>query len=98
MPSQFHDRLGIMIHDIHFEQVLSMKYLGMYINNRLEMFSVTNCVFMLRAKIAVPSKIRARCRSDKLELLYKNAIHSVSVELLRAQKRWVVTAFCSTIF
>ena len=33
MPSQVHDDIDIKINDVRIEQVQSMKYLGIYIDN-----------------------------------------------------------------
>ena len=70
-------------------------YIYIYITDFPEMFSVTNHVLMLQAKIAVSSRIRVFCHSDKFESLYKSTMQSVSVELLGAQN--VITAFYRTL-
>ena len=59
------------------------------------MFSVTDHILILQAKIAVLYRIRVFCHSIKFELLYKSTMQSVLVELLRAQN--VITAFYRTL-
>ena len=72
--SQGHDHLDIVIYGIHIEQVLSMKYLGTYINDWL--YRDAQCDKLcprIPGKIAVLSRIGPFCRSNKFELLYENA-------------------------
>ena len=50
-PYQVDDDIDIEINDVRIEQVQSMKYLGIYIDNKLSgMFSVTSYVSMLQAR------------------------------------------------
>ena len=48
-PSQVHDDIDIKINDVRIIQVQSMKYLCIYIDNKL-MFSVTSYVPMLQVR------------------------------------------------
>ena len=73
-PSHVHDRVDIMIYDIGIEQVLSMKYLGTYINNSISRYVQREKSYPhVAGTIAVLPRIRSCCRSDKIALLYENA-------------------------
>ena len=63
-----------MLYDIQIEKVLSMTYLGTYINNRLSRdVQCDKLCPHVAGKMAVLSKIQPFCRSNKSELLYENA-------------------------
>ena len=73
-PSQGHDHVDIMIYDIYIEQVLSMKYLGTYINNWLSRDAQCDKLWpRVPGKIPILSTIGLFCRSNNFELLYENA-------------------------
>ena len=72
-PSHVHDHVDIMIYDIHIEQVLSMKHLGTYANDRLSRDLQCEKLYPQAAgKIAVLSRIISFYRSNEFKLLYEN--------------------------
>ena len=72
--SHVHERVDIMIFDIHIEQVLSMKYLGTYINERLSRCVQRETLYPhVAGKIVVLSRISSFYRSNEFKLLYENA-------------------------
>ena len=74
MTSEGHDYVNTMIYDIHIEQVLSMKYLGTYINNWLSRNAQCYKICpRVPGKIVVLYRIGLFCRSNQFELLYENA-------------------------
>ena len=72
-PSYGHERVD-MIYDIRIEQVLSMKYFGTYTNEGPSPYVKCEKSYPhVTGKIAVLSRIRPFCRSNKIESLYENA-------------------------
>ena len=78
MPSQFHDDVDIKINDEQIEQVQSMKYLGIYIDNKLfwdvqfgKLCSNVAC------KISVLRRIRQLCQTSTPKLFCEQKIQPV---------------------
>ena len=77
-PSQIQDDVDIKINDIRIEQVQSMKYLGIYIDNRLSWdVQCDKLCANVAGKISVLRRIRPFCRPNTLKLLYEKTIRPV---------------------
>ena len=68
-PSQVHDDIDIKIYNMRIEQVQSMKYLGIYINNKLSWdVQRDKLCSNVAGKISVFRRIRQFCRPGTLKL------------------------------
>ena len=77
-PSQIQDDVDIKINDIRIEQVHSMKYFGIYIDNRLSWdVQCDKLCANVAGKISVLRRIRPFCRPNTLKLLYEKTIQPV---------------------
>ena len=77
-PSQIQDDVDIKINDILIEQVQSMKYLGIYIDNKLSWdVQCDKLCANVAGKISVLRRIRPFCRTNTLKLLYEKTIQPV---------------------
>ena len=77
-PSQIQDDVDIKINDIWIEQIQSMKYLGIYMDDKLS-WDVQCDKFCanVAGKIPVLCWIRPFCRPNTLKLLYEKTIQPV---------------------
>ena len=74
-PSQVHDDIDIKINDVRIEQVQSMKYLGIYIDNKLSWdVQCDKLCSNVAGKISVLRRIRQFCRPSTLKLIYERTI------------------------
>ena len=74
-PSQVHDDIDIKINDVRIEQVQSMKYLGIYIDNKLSWdVQCDKLCSNVASKISVLRRIRQFCRPSTLKLIYERTI------------------------
>ena len=74
-PSQFHDDIDIKINDVRIEQVQSMKYLGIYIGNKLSWdVQCDKLCSNVAGKISVLRRIRQFCRPSTLKLIYERTV------------------------
>ena len=74
-PSQVHDDIDIKMNDVWIEQVQSMKYLGIYIDNKLSKdVQCDKLCSNVAGKISVLRRIRQFCRHSTLKLIYERTV------------------------
>ena len=74
-PSQVHDDIDVQINDVRIEQVQSLKYLGIYIDNKLSWdVQCDKLCSNVAGKISVLRRIRQFCRPSTLKLIYERMI------------------------
>ena len=74
-PSQVHDDIDIKINDARIEQVQSMKYLGIFIDNKLSWdVQCDKSCSNVAGKISVLRRIRQFCRPSTLKLIYERTV------------------------
>ena len=82
-PSQVHDDIDIKINDVRIEQVQSMKYLGIYIDNKLSWDGQCDKLCSnVAGKISVLRRIRQFCRPSILKLIYERTIQPTLMPVL----------------
>ena len=75
--SQVHDDIDIKINDLWIEQVQPIKYLGIYIDNKLSWDVQCDMLCSnVASKISVLRRIRQFCWPSTLKLIYKKTIQT----------------------